>query len=275
MHKMGGIYMRFFISVNKETEDAEAVYYRKGLNADTAITIDDLLYNGAATGRDSYKLVESGTQPMKSPVAKRIEDTVHQSPVPKNLFFIESNSAHNISYFTAGIAAKLSAQGQKLLIANFDQHLDHGTATGELLCSNWGGFAKKYFPCDYMVIGEPLYNRKKQFIIYCAGKQNCTAFKIEELHKRLNEYDAIYVTVDMDILINGAGMPKRTNWGEGVLTKQTLMSYLNLLPDGKIISADITGFPPYETANLAKEEINLIQYITDINEIAKKLESKF
>ncbi len=141
------------------------------------------------------------------------------------------------------------------------------------MCSNWGGFLRQDLQCDYLVIGEPTYYSKGECSLYQSdGKR--ISFKIKDLASLFHKYNAFYITVDMDVLKNGIGVPKRTNWNEGIMLKEQLMSYLDLLPDDKIISADITGLPPFETAKLTAIEKHLTQYITDIDEIAEKLESK-
>lgn len=265
--------MRFFISVNKEEDEKEFKYYRDGLTADTDIPLGDLLNGGKADRNDSYKLALPCTLLMESLAAKRIKAAVHQSPVPKNLFFVESNSAHNMTYFTAGVAAASLAKDKKLLIVNFDQHADYSSAPKEFWCGNWGGFAKKDLQCDYLVIGEASSYSHKKCQLYSGGK--LSKKDLGEIADIFKVYDVFYVTVDMDVLKNGVGMPKRTNWKEGMLLKEQLKSYLDMLPDGKIISADITGFPPYEISKLEENEEYFKQYIADINEIAEKLESKF
>lgn len=266
--------MRFFISVNKKEIFMPNRYYREGLDFETEIPLGNMFTNGRVRGTESYKLIAQCAPLMQSPVAKNIQELVSKSSDNKHLFFIESNSAHNITYFTSNISTASLEEGKKLLIVNFDQHSDHGTATGELLCSNWGGFAGNDLQCDYLVIGEPSYYPDDNCSFYQADRKRIQK-SIKGIETEFQNYDAIYVTVDMDVLQNGIGMPKRTNWGEGKLTKEALISHLKLLPDGKITSADITGFPPFEMSKLAENEKQFTQYITDISEIAQVLENKF
>lgn len=265
--------MRFFISVNSEKGFAPNRYYKKGLEIEAEIPLYSLLCSGCPFSRDSYRLISRCIPLTESPASKTIESAVHKSPVTKNLFFVESNCAHNISYFTASIAAASLKAGQKLLIINFDQHSDHGKATDELLCSNWGGFARNDLTCDYLVIGEPSYFPKGVCSFYNADGIR-KEVPVKSTADLLKQYDAYYVTVDMDILKNGTGLPQRTNWNDGILLKENLMEYMDIIPEGKVISADITGLPPYKTAEIDESEKYFTQYIADINEIAEKLESK-
>jgi hypothetical protein len=81
-------------------------------------------------------------------------------------------------------------------------------------------------------------------------------------------YNKIYVSIDMDIL-KGYGDEKRTNWPNGGTDFQMLAGYLEGLPEGKIIAADITGLPTGTNKTPA-----LRDYCGEINTIAEILNRK-
>lgn len=184
-------------------------------------------------------------------------------PANKELFFVESNSAHHLSAFLAQSAFNNMPKDDKgkmpgALVVNFDQHDDHGTPGSKLFCGNWSG----HVSCDYLVVG---LKNKTEAHFYKYGERKYTIYTLEKYKDLFENYEQIYVTVDMDVLTNGVS--KRTNWGPGDMTKEKLIELLSDLPGDKLAAADITGFPPSKNGNADE----LASYINDITKTAETL----
>ncbi|MCH5273427.1 MAG: arginase family protein [Lachnospiraceae bacterium] len=198
------------------------------------------------------------------------------------LFFVESNSAHHITKFIVQRTyARLISQGKinagkKILVVNFDQHEDFEGANGKLLCSNWGAhLCSETSEADYMAIGLS-QNRRVIFWENCGTE--VTRRTINEADTSLtgiyDKYDAIYVTVDMDVLVGENAT--RTNWRDGFMPLDELTALLNALPAGKIFAADITGFPPLQAkkSTIPFNDNILDSHITDITTVKSILSQK-
>ena len=245
------------VAVQKQNEP----YYLGDIKTLDTQLIDtsDCWHNGDPSRSDSY-ILKNEANPMQS-----IEIS------EKQIFFVTSNSAHHMSHYLASCAFKNVEATASKLVLNFDQHEDHGseTDTKKMLCSNWGGYTKGY-NSHYAVVGRPM-NGKPMFYLYGDTKEKFDSFN--ELKVSFNRYSHIYVTIDMDILTNNSRESKRTNWNEGCASKKDLIEWINSLPP-KIISADITGFPPQaRSASASTNEEDLNAYIADIHDVAKALEA--
>ena len=190
-----------------------------------------------------------------------------------HLFFIESNAAHHLSYFLAKKYLNLEenpSTSRKKLVINFDRHTDTNASNyaKALACGNWGYWLYELYNCDYLAIGAPGESTKNSFdhgFLYIKdGNKN------DKYDTTYKEYEKLYVTVDMDVLKNESNI-QRTNWeGGGKVDFESLKIYLNKLPHGKIVAADITGFPPY----VNNEDAILSRYTNDIKQIADILTQK-
>lgn len=240
-------------------------YYKEGLEFREEIKLADYFSKPAPYCDSlSYSLTGPKTE------AELIEDMERllTDRVPdKSLFFNESNSAHHLTYFLANEAARRLGSA-KLLVINFDQHMDFGTPAGRFFCGSWGSRICNS-GCDYMVVG---CNRR--VTSFKAGETSGKAYELAQLSdciaKRHSDCAKIYVTVDMDVLENPAS-PKRTNWNPGCLERDTLTRLLTSLPADKITAADITGFPPVDTNSAADELEKLKPYADDILRTAEIL----
>lgn len=200
----------------------------------------------------------------------------------KKLFFTESNSAHHISYFIAKRAfSQLSVceTPEKYLVINFDQHQDNGTMKGDFFCGSWGSRVTGLLHADYFIIGEKARVDSHLFrsdpsvkaSVYTSSNRS----ELEGIMTKINEYDKIYVTVDMDVLTGKEDKIQRTNWKHGNMKKEDLLGMIGRLPAQKIVAADITGFPPKhmlsgEPVPMSKKG-ELDSYILDIKAIAQAL----
>lgn len=216
-------------------------------------------YNSSET----YSLIGTG------PTEKLIQDMEEslKGRVPdKSLFFVESNSAHHMSYFLAKEAAGRLGEGEKLLVLNFDQHEDHGFLARTFFCGNWGSHVLQKAGCDYTAVGA-----SGRITSFKAGVTGCRKYGLDQLseclEQRHKDCTKIYVTVDMDVLRNDMVL-KRTNWNSGDISFNVLKALLMSLPAEKITVADITGFPPV-TPNYPKSDLpNYAPYIADIKNTA-------
>jgi len=213
----------------------------------------------------------------------KLERSFSQIDAQKKLFFTESNSAHHVSYFIAmRVLQKLresETAPQKYLVVNFDQHQDHGTMKADLFCGNWGCRVTDHLQTDYFIIGEKtridshLYHHEpsEKTLNYTSSNPS----DLEKIMLKINEYDKIYVTVDMDVLNAPDDTIQRTNWKRGSLEKNKLLDLLAHLPAEKIAAADITGFPPKYMLSGApvpmSKKDRLDAYIKDIEEVASVL----
>ena len=189
---------------------------------------------GQPESPDSYKILPKNDKGDKERLEKKIAEKLDSLQNGKKLFFIESNSAHHVSYFLA--KNYLTDGADTSITINFDQHSDTGSNTSkDFFCSTWGGDRLKE-------------DNVSQYLVVCAqNRSNYAVSSKNDFLTKLKNYSKIYVTVDMDVLTKGYKDPniKRTNWGHGNLTIDQLKELLNALPDNKIVAADITGFPPY------------------------------
>lgn len=200
----------------------------------------------------------------------------------KKLFFTESNSAHHISYF---IAKRVFDQlcvcetSAKYLVINFDQHQDNGTMKGDFFCGSWGSRVTGLLHADYFIIGEKTRVDSHLFhsdpSVKALNYTSSNRSEFEKIITKINEYDKIYVTVDMDVLTDKDDKIQRTNWKHGNIKTDVLLGMLERLPAEKIVAADITGFPPKhmlsgESVPMSKKG-ELDSYILDIEAIAQAL----
>lgn len=207
-----------------------------------------------------------------------IERRFSEIDARERLFFTESNSAHHISYFIAKrVFDQLSEESGKKLVVNFDQHQDYGTLTGKFFCGSWGCRVTGIIGADYFIIGEKTRIDSHLYHSNPSEKtlNSVSSSDLEQIMTKINEYDKIYVTVDMDVLTAPDDIVQRTNWKHGNLQANTLMDMLAQLPAKKIIAADITGFPPKYMLSgspvpQSKKE-RLDSYITDIEAVAQVL----
>lgn len=194
------------------------------------------------------------------------------------LFFVESNCAHNISYFLSKCACEQLrlTNNQKFLIVNFDQHEDYESVGSEILCSNWGANICQTLKCDYLIVGRKT-KKDALMIKYVESKRLQTKYphKVTEINSIISEYDKVYVTVDMDVLSGKDTNVQRTNWQHGDIEIDELCKWLSIIPADKIAAADITGFPPKQmkTGNpvpMTKKNV-LDSYIQDIEKVAQSI----
>ena len=196
----------------------------------------------------------------------------------KKLYFTESNSAHNLSYFLARTAYQQLGGSPKFLILNFDQHEDYEWLGDGLRCSNWGSYICQELKCDYLIVGRR--TRDKAFLFpYKEGvkpKGITKPFRnASELIKLMEDYEQIYLTVDMDVLKGTSQNVMRTNWPHGDVPLEMLLEWLGALPSEKIAAMDVSGFPPamkrdgrpFTRADQAIRDA----YIEDLKAVTQKL----
>lgn len=187
-----------------------------------------------------------------------------------NLFFVESNSAHHISYFLAKNAFKNCPPNCKKAVLNFDQHLDYGISYSpveNLFCGNWGGTLRNE-TADYFVEGK--YCQSENVVISFQEK-NGQRIDADKINEELKAYEYVYVSVDMDVLLKVDKNFKRTNWPDGGMDIDTLKQYIDSRLNGvNVIAADITGFPfkteEWELRNKEKRKVfdTFTQNIIDV-----------
>lgn len=249
MSKINGTFLKLHDQVGKFPPQ----YYNTN-EFDRTISLVDCVTEGCSERSDTYKF--SSDDEIRSRIGAI-------DPADKELFFVESNSAHHLSAFLAQSAIDNMPKDDDgktpgALVVNFDQHDDHGTPGSKLFCGNWSG----HVSCDYLVIG---LKNKTEAHFYKYGESKYTVYTLEQYKDLFEDYEQIYVTVDMDVLTNGAS--KRTNWGAGDMTKEKLIELLSDLPGDKLVAADITGFPPNKNGDADE----LASYINDITDTAKAL----
>lgn len=183
-----------------------------------------------------------------------------------NIFFVESNSAHHISYYLAKKAFDSYRQGVKKAVLNIDQHEDYGScaAVGKMFCGNWGSVIRKE-AADYFVEGKVCPGQSENTIL-SFQKWNGGSINHEIINQELAKPDkCVYVTVDMDVLKGTDNANLRTNWKNGGMTLEELKSTLNNDLNGvNVIAADITGFPLTEKCSRSACD----SYIKDIEAVA-------
>lgn len=181
---------------------------------------------------NSYYLDIDGVQGILDPVVTE-----------GNLFFVESNSAHHISYFLAKNAFQNCPPNCKKAVLNFDQHYDYGLSHSpveNLFCGNWGGTLRNE-NVDYFVEGKSCQSENAVISFQEMNGQSIDASQINEV---LKAYEYVYVSVDMDVLLKISQNFKRTNWPDGGMDIDTLKQYIDSRLNGvTVIAADITGFP--------------------------------
>lgn len=243
--------------------------YYNTLEFANRLCLADCFTGGDPPYRDSYIAVDNN----------EITQRLLTEGVPGKLFFVESNCAHNVSYFLSKCAYEqlnLAEEGQKFLIVNFDQHEDYEGVTQDLFCGNWGAHVCQTLRCDYLIVGRG-QNKDALLINYVEGKKPIRqkGRKPADINNIISEYDKLYVTVDMDVLNGKETNIQRTNWVHGANKIEDLCSWLRGLPAGKIIAADITGFPPKRDKNGAlvppKKQGVQDGYLQDIVEVAKAI----
>ncbi|MDE6699234.1 MAG: hypothetical protein K2J91_07150 [Lachnospiraceae bacterium] len=269
MPKINGTY----VSLHKQTGRFPYPYYKGGLEFKNNEYYDFLIKNYFDDSPESYEIKglakTAGPNEIKEYIAE-IETKFKDKITEKSLMFTESNSAHHMTYFYVKELAGRLGEGEKLLIINFDQHKDYGSPNGKFFCGSWGSYISSAIGCDYVVVGAG----KNGGIISIKSDGTEREYPVEELDKCLRERHSdctkIYVTVDMDILTNSISL-KRTNWGSGKMPPLYLRNILKTLPAEKIISADITGFPPVNSQKLDNNLELLNSYVDDIRVIAELL----
>lgn len=232
------------------------------------LCLADCFRNGNPPFRDSYIAVN------RNEIARRLL----ANGVLGKLFFVESNCAHNISYFLSKCACEQLrlTNDQKFLIVNFDQHEDYEGVGNEILCSNWGANICQTLKCDYLIVGRK--TKKDAFMIkYVEGRdsQRKPSCKVSEIASIISAYDKIYVTVDMDVLSGTDTNVQRTNWPHGDIKINDLCEWLSKIPSDKIASADITGFPPKQMKTgtpVPNSKMGVLDsYIQDIETVAQAI----
>lgn len=211
-------------------------YYNTAEFADR-LCLADCFTGGNPPYGDSYIAAD------RNEVSRRIA----AAGVLGKLFLVESNSAHNITYFLAKRAFEQLNSGnekKKFLIVNFDQHEDYENAGNELLCSNWGANICRDLDCGCLIIGR-VPKKDALLIKYNVNaKPERLSYGLDKINSVIGNYDKIYVTVDMDVLSGAERDIQRTNWQHGDIKAADLIQCLDGLPRDKIAAADITGFPP-------------------------------
>lgn len=183
-----------------------------------------------------------------------------------NLFYVESNSAHQLSYFLACQAYEEIREVSSTInmaVINFDQHGDYGSASENLGCHNWGYKLSHDTIIDYYVTGNPKGSKATSA---CAAYCNNEEIDFLNVNDYLRNYDYIYVTVDMDV-INGVENCYRTNWPNGGIDKDIFCIYIaTCLEEVNVIAADITGFPLKDVFSVktAKDYCNDIESVANI-----------
>ncbi|MCM1308896.1 MAG: hypothetical protein NC223_09895 [Butyrivibrio sp.] len=289
MAKINGTY------VSLHEEGGGSPYYTEGLEFEHTLCLADCFEKtGGLDQSDTYQFKGIPFENKEASEAKMREtEALFDGKIPaKTLLFTESNSAHHLTYFYVKEAKKSLSDNDKLLVINFDQHLDTGSSDSAFYCGSWGGNRIcQAVGCDYLAVGPKYIGRtdfgslaeyfeyKKQN----AGKPahpyavklytsdgsvvSCEAASPQSLYDR---YDKIYVTVDMDVLTCGEDL-KRTNWGSGNMSLNQLKSLLSELPANKLIAADITGFPPVNSEKAENFKELLSSYIDEIRELSEIL----
>lgn len=208
---------------------------------------------------NSYYFDNDGVQEILDPVI-----------TSENMFFVESNSAHHISYFLAKNAFKNCPPNCKKAVLNFDQHQDYDVInpqTSGLFCGSWGRMLR-YENIDYFVEGK--YCQSENVVI-SFQEMNGQYIDPDEINEVLKAYEYVYVSVDMDVLLKISQNFKRTNWPDGGMEIDTLKQYIDSRLNGvNVIAADITGFPfkieEWELRNNEKRKVfdTLTQNIIDV-----------
>lgn len=231
--------------------------YYNTLDFDRKLCLAECFNGGCPPWSDSYILTK------RSELDQRLKTISTQ----KELFFIESNSAHHLSKFLAERAYDEQAKsGQRFLVVNFDQHRDYGTPESELFCGNWGSHVCADLGCDYLIIGRKINMDALYYPYEGEAVSYSLADDLDRLEELYSAYDQIYVTVDMDVLTGKTA--KRTNWPCGDMTQPALEGLLRMLPKEKIIAADIAGFPP-KVIGADRDELD--GYLSDLEQVAKVL----
>lgn len=274
MPKMNGIYF----ALHKQVGRFLYPYYKGDLTFQEERNLSEYFTKkGDPSTSESYFLkgAEADKRPPESEAAIGTMAEHFSGQVPdKSLFFVESNSAHHMTYFLAGEAARRLGEGEKLLVINFDQHEDFGSAQGRFFCGSWGSYLMEKIHCDYVVVGAT----EEEITSYKYGEKGCRKYNLEQmkecLEQRHGDCTKIYVTVDMDVLENDKDVfennkeLKRTNWGSGNMPYNNLEMLLDKLPAEKITAADITGFPPVGM-NCPRSKLSAYApYIADIRNTA-------
>lgn len=271
MPKMNGIYY----ALHKQAGRFLYPYYKGNLNFQEERNLSDHFTKAGATDTSESYLLKGAEEKKRSPESEAAIETMAKSfreQVPdKSLFFVESNSAHHMTYFLAREAARRLGKGEKILVINFDQHEDFESHSGRFFCGSWGSYLMEKIHCDYVVVGAT----KEGIAFYkCdenGDKKDRKTYKLNQMKDCLEplykDYTKIYVTVDMDVLKNNENL-KRTNWGPGKMPFDTLTELLNSLPAEKIVAADITGFPPVKREWLENNPDVYNSFIEDIRNTA-------
>lgn len=266
MPRMNGIYF----TLHKQVGRFLYPYYKGDLTFQEERNLSEYFTKkGDPSTSESYFLkgAEEDKRPPESEAAIETMAEHFSGQVPdKSLFFVESNSAHHMTYFLAGEAARRLGEGEKLLVINFDQHEDFGSAQGRFFCGSWGSYLMEKIHCDYVVVGA-----SNKITSYKYGEKGCRKYNLEQmkecLEQRHGDCTKIYVTVDMDVLENDIAF-KRTNWNPGTMPFDILNGLLISLPAEKITAADITGFPPIKREWLEDNPEVYNSYIADIRNTA-------
>lgn len=187
-----------------------------------------------------------------------------------NIFFVESNSAHHISYYLAKKAFDSCQQEMQKAVLNIDQHEDYGlcSAIDKMFCGNWGSAIRKEY-ADYFVEGKYCPSQSENAVV-SFQKLNGNGISREIINQELAKPDkCVYVSVDMDVLKGVETYKYRTNWKNGGMTLKELESMLNNDLNGvNVIAADITGFPLNNIGEDAAQK-----YQSDIEAVAQMLKS--
>lgn len=262
MPKLNGTYL----SLHRQIGRFLYPYYKGGLEFREETALADY-FSKPSPYYDSLSYSFTGLEPEAELMANM--ELMFTDKVPdKSLFFNESNSAHHLTYFLAKETSRRLDGGTKLLVINFDQHMDYGNPLGRFFCGSWGCRACAA-GCDYMVVGS-----NRRITSFKAEESSGRAYDLTQLadciKERHGDCAKIYVTVDMDVLENPAA-PKRTNWNPGHIDFPALERLLGSLPADRITAADITGFPPVDT-NKDRETLTALEpYIADIRKTAETL----
>lgn len=289
MAKINGTY----VSLHESSDSYP--YYKGALEfRDTLCLAGHFFKKGPIDESDTYDFIPLPNKEdnMSSRQKARIEAILCGMLPDKALFFTESNSAHHMTYFYVKEAAKHIAPEEKLLVVNFDQHEDSGSENSYFYCGSWGGAnICKAAGCDYLVVGPKYIDTTKfnSLAEYMEYKRQSTgqskpayAAKLytrdgamiscapEALSDIYGRYDKLYATVDMDVLTCAEDL-KRTNWKSGYLAPLQLRAHLAEIPAGKLIAADITGFPHVDSEKLENHRELIDSYIGDISAVAAVL----
>lgn len=283
MAKINGIYYALHEQIGRFVYP----YYKGGLEFRETVSLADAVKkNGSNDTSETYDIMglvaEKDAETVKAKKGafeKRFENIFPSKP----LLLTESNSAHHLTYFyVKEIAKQLKKSGDhKLLVINFDQHEDYGSTGAEFFCGSWGSRIVADIPCDYIAVGVGEKGKISSWKHDVSGVSK-VEFLPEEpgespadrlakiLSERHGDCEKIYVTVDMDVL-TCSGTLKRTNWGSGKLTMSELKDCLEILPEDKMVAADITGFPPVDRTKLDEQLDLLNSYTENIKETAEVL----